>query len=219
MISKENLFDKNGYIFDFDGTLVNSMWVWDNMLIDFLKVYNYEAPDAVLSKVAYMSLIQSSEYICEIYDLSFTPSEVHDVWINMIYDGYAKKIKPKDGAIDFLTKLKNMGKTLAIATANAKELTEVCLENNGMTELFEVFTYADEVGEGKSSPKIYFETLKRMEMKSEDCVLFEDILTATKTAQSIGLDVIAVYDSSAKTEAEELKQTADMYINSFFELI
>lgn len=219
MISRESLFEKRGYIFDFDGTLVDSMWVWDNLLVDFLKKYDYETPGIVLSSVAYMSLEQSSKYICKNFELPLTPTEVYDTWRNMIYDGYAKEIRPKDGAIQFLSKLKNMGKTLSIATANSKELTELCLKNNSMLGLFDVLTYADEVGEGKSSPKIYLESLERMNLKSEDCVLFEDILKAVETAKTIGLNVVAVRDESAKHESELLKQTADIYIKSFYELI
>lgn len=219
MITREELFEKKGFIFDFDGTLVDSMWVWDNLLIDFLRRYGYETPQNLLDEVAYMSLEQSSKHVCGLYDLPLTPKQVNQEWNSMIYDGYAHEIMLKPGAGEFLRRLKADGKVLAIATANNSEMTQNCLKNNGIFELFDVLVYADDVGIGKSEPKIYIETLKRMNMRAKDAVLFEDILKALETAKSIGLDVVIAEDNAASNDKEVLKSSADMYISSFEELL
>lgn len=219
MLTKDDLLKKRGFIFDFDGTLVDSMWIWDNLLIDFLKKYGYDTPQNLLEEVAYMSLNQSSEYVCSLYDLPLTPSEVYSAWNDMIYDGYACEIKLKPGAREYLRYLKSIGKVLAVATANNRELTEACLKNNGMAGFFDVYTYADEVGIGKSDPQIYIETLRRMDMTVQDAVLFEDILKALETAKSIGLDVVIAEDKSAENNRMQLKAAADLYIESFEELL
>ncbi len=219
MINKETLLDKSGFIFDFDGTLVDSMWVWDNLLIDFLRRYDYDTPDELLKEVAYMSMEQSSSHVCSLYDLPLTPKQVYQSWNDMIYDGYANEIRLKTGVKEYLERLRQQGKTLAIATANTKMLTEICLENNGVLELFDVFTYADEVGAGKSDPKIYLETLRKMNMQTCEVVLFEDILKALETAKSIGLDVVIAEDGAAEADRNSLMTLADLYINSFEELL
>lgn len=111
-----------------------------------------------------------------------------------------------------------MGKSLAIATANNKEMTENCLKNNGVLDLFDVLVYADEVGAGKSSPKIYEETLKRLGCLSSDAVLFEDILKAIETSKQIGLNVVAVRDEASINERDAMTKIADLYIESFTRL-
>lgn len=219
MLTKNDLLKKRGFIFDFDGTLVDSMWIWDNLLIDFLKKYGYNTPQKLLEEVAYMSLSQSSAYVCSLYDLPLTPSEVCREWNDMIYEGYACEIKLKPGVHEYLRYLKSGGKALAVATANSRELTEACLKNNGMADFFDVYTYADEVGVGKSDPQIYIETLRRMDMTAEDAVLFEDILKALETAKTIGLDVVIAADKSAENNIMQLKSAADLYIESFVKLL
>ena len=123
------------------------------------------------------------------------------------------------GAAEYLENLKREGKTVALATANSKELTEACLKNNGIMEYFDVLTFADEVGEGKSSPLIYTETLSRVNGVPDESVLFEDILQAYKTAKMIPLDVVIVEDRSAEGDRSDLIKSADLYIKDFYDLI
>lgn len=216
---KEFLSKKKNFIFDLDGTLIDSMWVWDNLLVDFLNRHNYETPPELLREVAYMSLEQSSKRVCELFELPMSPKDVNREWTEMIYDGYAKEIKTKPGAAEYLENLKREGKTVALATANSKELTEACLKNNGIMEYFDVLTFADEVGEGKSSPLIYTETLSRVNGVPDESVLFEDILQAYKTAKMIPLDVVIVEDRSAEGDKSDLMKSADLYIKDFYDLI
>ena len=86
-------------------------------------------------------------------------------------------------------------------------------------EYFDVLTFADEVGEGKSSPLIYTETLLRVNGVPDESVLFEDILQAYKTAKMIPLDVVIVEDRSAEGDKSDLMKSADLYIKDFYDLI
>ncbi|HIV86269.1 MAG TPA: HAD family phosphatase [Candidatus Monoglobus merdigallinarum] len=214
-----DLNSKQNFIFDLDGTLIDSMWIWDNLLIDFLAQYGYETPNALLSEVAYMSLEQSARRVSELYRLPLSPKEILGAWTDMIYDSYASKITLKPGVFEYLNLLKRQGKKIALATANSAELTAACLKNNGILGCFDVFTYVDEVGAGKSSPKVYLECLRRMNADPADTVLFEDILEALNTAKSIPLDVVIVEDLSAENDKPALMKKADLYIRSFCELL
>lgn len=206
-------------IFDWDGTLADSMWVWDNLLIDFLAGYGYDTPEKVLHDIAHMTVSQSSAYVKSLYQLPMTAEEICQEWTDMVYDRYAHQVRLKPGAREYLAWLKQNGIKIALATACARELCEACMANNDVRQYMDVVTYADEVGRGKSDPAIYIETLRRLGVTAEETMLFEDILTALQTGKSIGLSVTIVEDASAEKEREFLKQQADRYIRDYYELL
>ncbi len=210
---------KQAAIFDLDGTLIDSMWIWENLLVDFLKARNLVAPEHMLNEVTHMSLVQSSAYVQEFFQLPMTPAEVHKEWTDTVYAAYAEKIKLKPGAKEYLHYLKDQGVKLAVATSCDPRLCQACLKQNGVLPLFDVITYADEVGKGKNYPDIYLECLKRLNCSLKDAVLFEDILVALRTGKSIGMRVIIMEDQSAKPDWPLLKKEADRYIQSFHELM
>ncbi|MBQ4145325.1 MAG: HAD family phosphatase [Clostridia bacterium] len=210
---------KKAAIFDMDGTLIDSMWVWRNLLKDFLRKLNIEAPEHILNEVTHMSIKQSSAYVQEYFNLPMTAEEVRLEWREMVYNAYSENIKLKMGAEEYLRSLKNKGVKLAIATSCDKGLCEICLENNNIDELFDVITYADEVGKGKNFPDIYVECLKRLGCVAEETVLFEDILVAIKTGKKLGMKTVAVQDDSAEPDWDEMKKEADLFIKDFTEII
>lgn len=207
-------------IFDFDGTLTDSMWVWDRLLPDFLAKHNLVATDEMYRRVAFMTLVQSSEYICsEFKTLDKTPEEVRTEWNDMVYHSYAEKVCLKSGAYEFLHRLKEKGTKTAIATACAPELLEACLKSNGIDDMFDLIVYADEVGAGKENPKIFIECLRRLGCNASEAVLFEDILAALNSAKEIGLKTIIIEDSASADDKNELMKRADRYILDFTELL
>lgn len=211
--------EQKAALFDLDGTLADSMWVWDRLLIDFLERQGLETPPHILNEVSHMSLTQSSAYIQKEFQLSMTPEEIRKEWTDMVYEAYSKKITLKAGAADYLRDLKEQGVRLAIVTSCDQTLCEVCLKNNGVYSLFDVFTYADQVGKGKSSPDIYLECLRRLNVPAAEAVLFEDILTALRTAKKIGMKVVAVEDERAKADRKQIQYESDYYIRDFRQLL
>lgn len=210
---------KRAAIFDLDGTLVDSMWVWDFLMIDFLKRYGLDAPPHVRKEVTHMSLVQSSIYVQQYFRLPMTAEEILEEWRQMVYTAYAEKIQLKKGAKAYLERLKEEGVKIGLATSCDSTLCEACLIKNRIKPYFDAITYADEVGIGKKSPDIYIECLKRLGCAPQDAVLFEDILTALRTGKSIGMKTVAVEDARAAAERDLLMKEADWYIRDFEELI
>ena len=205
-------------IFDLDGTLLDSMWVWDRLLIDYLAQYGCEVYPEILTEVTYMTIQQSSKYIKEQYDLPLEAQQIMQQWRDMVFDYYQSKISMKAGAKEYLYRLHNSGVKLAIATSCMDELCEVALKAHGVYDWFDVIVYSNEVGKSKEHPDIYLECAKRMGVEISDCMLFEDILTAVNTARGIGLKVTVVEDEFAQPEQEALRLEADCYIRDFTEL-
>lgn len=205
-------------LFDLDGTLVDSMWVWDRLMVDFLTKYSLPKIPEVMEKVTHMSLVQSAPYVKAEYSLSMTAEEILNEWMEMVYHAYAEEIRLKAGAGEYLAALKKDGVRIGLVTACAPELCSACLKNNGIDGLFDAVVYVDDVGKGKNFPDIYIECLKRLGCKPTDAVLFEDILTGIRTAKKIGLRVVAVEEDNG-ADAEVFKQEADLYIKDFHEML
>lgn len=205
-------------LFDLDGTLIDSMWVWAKLMDDFLEKHQIPVVPEVMEKVNHMSLTQSAPYVKQVYQLPMTAEEIYQEWTDMVYQSYAEKVQLKNGAKAYLKKLKQDGVKLGIVTACDPALCLACLNHHGLENFFDTITYVDDVGKGKTEPDIYLECLRRLDCKVEDAVLFEDILTGIRTAKKIGLKTVAVEEESV-TEKELLKQEADLYIRDFSELL
>lgn len=205
-------------LFDLDGTLIDSMWVWAKLMEDFLKKHQIPVIPEVMENVSHMSLVQSAPYVRMVYRLPMTAEEIYQEWTEMVYQSYAEKVPLKKGAKEYLEKLKKEGVKLGVVTACDPALCLACLNHHGMETLFDTITYVDDVGKGKTEPDIYIECLRRLDCNIEDAVLFEDILTGIRTAKKIGLRTVAVEEESAK-EKDLLKQEADLYIRDFSQLL
>lgn len=203
-------------LFDLDGTLIDSMWVWERLLTDFLANHNLKPIPEVIAKVAYMSLAQSSVYVREAYGLSMSAEEILTEWQTAVYHAYAEEIVLKPGAKDYLERQKAKGVKIGLVTACDPLLVQACLSRNGVLDLFDAITYVDDVGKGKEEPDVYEEALRRLGCKAEESMLFEDILVGVKTGKKMKMYVVAVEDNPEEKDA--LKQEADLYIKNFLEL-
>ena len=206
-------------IFDLDGTLVDSMWIWEQIDIDYLKGLGYEMPDNLRSEICHLSFEQRAHYFKNKFNISNTIEEIMEVWHNMAYNHYANNVNLKPGAREFILTLKKAGIKIALATSNSTHLLEVCLKNNGIYNLFDIITTTDEVSRGKNYPDIYLLTAKKLGISPEDCMVFEDILPAVQGATAAGMKVVAVYDESSAQDKEQVKLLASHYIETYLDII
>lgn len=206
-------------IFDLDGTMIDSMQVWDRIGIEFLSSRGIAVPDDLGKVVKNMTMTESAVYYKQQFGLEdMTEDEIIACWIEMVYRHYATDIPLKDGVFQYLTKTKKRSFKIAIATASDIKLVKAVLLRHGILELFDVIVTVKEIGKGKDSPDIFLACADKMGVLPTECLLFEDCLHAIKTAADIGMKTIAVYDLSAEHEIEELKAAADKYIYSFKEM-
>lgn len=209
-----------GAIFDLDGTLINSMWVWESILTEFLEKTSVAADPDLVNQVSYMNVTQSSKYICGLFpELGMTPQEVRKQWIDATLDAYTNRIKLKDGAYEFLKKLKDSGIKLAIATSCPEELATACMKSNGIYEMIDFFAFAEKLGTNKSNPQFFLDVLEKLDSTPQTAMLFEDIKTALVTANSIGLKTVIVEDESSSPDREYLKENSYRYIKDYKELL
>lgn len=208
-----------GAIFDLDGTLVDSMWVWKQIDKDYLKSKGYTVPDDLHSNISHLSFTQTAKYFKERFNLSDSIDDILETWHTMAYTHYSQNVKLKDGAKEFLDKLKKMDIKIALATSNSKPLLEACLKNNNVYDYFDSITTTDEVSRGKNFPDVYLLAANKININPHECVVFEDIPAAIKGAKLAEMNVIAVYDKSSEAASKELNDISDKYIHSYKELL
>lgn len=208
-----------GAIFDLDGTLVDSMWVWSKIDIDYLKSKGHALPENLDSEICHLSFTQTANYFKERFSLSDSIDTILKDWNNMAYNHYSENVKLKDGVKEFLDKLKENNIKIALATSNSVPLLEACLKNNGIYDYFDSITTTDEVSNGKNCPDVYLLAAKKLNVNPKNCIVFEDILPAIKGAKAADMTVIAVSDKHSLNDLDEIINHSDKYINSYFELI
>lgn len=206
-------------IFDLDGTLVDSMWVWEQIDIDFLKSKGYTPPKDLKDDITHLTFNQTAEYFKNRFNLSDSIDEITDTWHNMAYSFYSSKVKLKPGVISFLNKLKSLNIKIGLATSNSIPLLEATLKNNGIYHLFDAITVTEEVKKSKENPDVYLLCANKLNVPPENCIVFEDIIAAVKGAKLAGMKVIGVYDKASEDQEELLSKACDKYIYDYNELV
>lgn len=208
---------KKGAIFDLDGTLVNSMKVWENADYILAERYGFKPDDEYWNMVTSYSFLQGAEYIVSRFKLNKTADELASELYEIVLSDYKYNIKLKKGAKILLEKLKNDGIKMAVATSNTKDMTLAALKSNGIFDYFSVFVYCDEVGKNKRYPDVYNEAARRLGLKTDECYIFEDAPHALEGAKKSGAEVIGVYDEYSAHNESEIRKKADRYIMSLDE--
>lgn len=206
-------------IFDMDGTLVDSMWIWDEIDKEYLAKHGIEVPLTLQTDIAHLNFHDVALYFKNTFNLPYEQEEIEAHWNDMAFEAYAKKIKLKPGVKEFLELLKANNIKIALATSNNNLLLEVCLKANGIFEFFDSITLTSEVQRGKDFPDVYLLSAERVGAKPENCIVFEDLLTAIKGAKLAGMKVIGVYDEASKEHHIHMKEIADDFILDYHCLV
>ena len=203
-----------GAIFDFDGTLVDSMFIWDTIGEDYLRSLGKEPHEDLKETFMTLTLEEAAEYYRTHYGVTLSVKEIVD-GVNAMVEGiYRTRVALKQGVADFLAQLKENGTRMCIATVTDRYLVEETLDRLGILQYFsEIFTCA-EVGYGKDKPIIYRKALEHLDTAKNETYVFEDSLFALKTAKADGFTTVGVYDRHENRQ-DNLKNLADYYIVDF----
>ena len=201
-------------IFDFDGTLFDSMFLWDSVGEIYLRSLGKEPKPSMREDVRALSLYQSACYFKKEYDLSFSTEEIMTGINQTIEHFYMHEVLPKPGVVDFLEQMKRAEIPMCIATASDRYQIEAALGRCGMEHYFEKIFTCSEVGHGKDEPVIFQKAMEHFCADRSTTVVFEDAIHAIQTAKEDGFTVVAVFDNSEKRQAE-IRDLSDCYIADF----
>ena len=201
-------------IFDFDGTLFDSMFIWDDIGAKYLRSLGKEPKPSMREDVRALSLYQSACYFRKEYDLSLTAEQIMTGINQIIEHFYVYEVLPKPGAVDFLERMKEAEIRMCIATASDRCHIQAALDRCGMRHYFDAVFTCSEVGYGKDEPFIFRKAMAHFNADRNTTVVFEDAIHAVQTAKEDGFSVVAVFDSSEKRQTE-IRNLSDCYIADF----
>ena len=204
-----------GAIFDLDGTILDSSRVWKKVDSDFFNMHGMTVPSDYLENISAMNIYDIARYTIKRFNFNYEVNELVDIWNSMAKKEYEENIVIKPYVKEYLLYLKEKGIKLGIATALDTFLYEPCLKRNGIFDLFDDHRSLSTMKNGKDSPDIYLYVAKKLNVKPEECMVFEDILKACRSAKSAGFYVVGVNDY----DNLNIIPYTDKYIYSFSELL
>lgn len=212
--------DVDAVIFDFDGTLADSMWVWEEVDRQFLAARDIPYDERTCEHIAVLGFEAGADYVIEHFGLDEKPEDIIEEWKSSAVEHYATSVRLKPGAEKYVCWCKQQGVPLAIATSLQRHLLVAALENNGIAELFDTLCVCDELHcGGKSNPTVYLEAARRLGVDPQSCAIFEDVVTPARSAKQTGAYVVGVYDEHKQQATDELKAVVDLFIESWEDLL
>lgn len=213
------LKDIEAVIFDLDGTLIDSMWVWESIDIEYLGRHNIELPKELNREIEGMSFEETAAYFKKRFNLDYSIDEIAKEWNDMAWDKYENEVKLKKGVKKFLKYLKNKNIKTGIATSNSRKLAKLVLKANGIDKYIDTIVTSSDVNKGKPQPDVYLAVAQKLEEKPSKCLVFEDVLNGIIAGKRANMKVCAVYDEASSISEEEKKEAADYYIDNMEEIV
>lgn len=205
-------------IFDMDGTLVDSMGYWFDVCDEFLQELGIRSQD-ILEVVKPMTIEQTTEYLNRELHLALSVQSVSEQMRNLMRVHYANDIRRKDGVTAFLDAMQQAGVRMCVASSTPMDLMMLCLSRLDLSKYFELYVTAEEVGKGKNEPDVFLLAAERLGAAPEETIVFEDSLTAGRTAKRVGFTVAAIYDEPGKDEWDTFCQEADYVLPDWQEAV
>lgn len=205
-------------LFDLDGTLVDSMWVWEDIDIEFLGRYGIEHTKDFQKDLNGMSFTETACFFKERFQLPDSVEEIKNAWNVMALDKYTKEVPLKEGAFELIKALKEKGIKLGIASSNSIELVLAVIRRYDLEKYFDSINTSCEVAKGKPAPDIYLHVANKLKVNPEECLVFEDVIQGILAGKNANMKVCAVEDVHSVDTLEEKALFADYVIKSFREL-
>lgn len=214
----EMLQGKEAVIFDLDGSLVDSMWIWHDIDVEYLGRFGIELPQKLQSEIEGMSFSETAVYFKERFAIPDSLEEMKTDWNRMAWDKYTHEVPLKPGIAEFLKECKEHGIKLGIATSNSRELVDNIAAVHGLNNFFDCIMTGCEVQRGKPAPDIYLAVAEKLQVNPENCLVFEDIIPGIMAGKNAGMVVCAVEDEYSAHAREAKLELADYYVDDFYDL-
>lgn len=207
------------FLFDLDGTILDSLEIWNDIDLLFFKNHNLIMGEDYHIAIAPLTLEETATYTKNTYKLDIDEEQIMKEWSDLAIKEYAENVNLKKGVKEFLDYLKNKNVHLAIATSCNEEMFKPCLERYGIVSYFEHFYTSQNLKINKSNAIFFKEILNEYKIEPDQILFFEDSLASMKCAKSLGFNVVAVMDKKWEKQKEEIIASSDDQIEDFSQFI
>ena len=202
-------------IFDFDGTLVDSMPCWSEKMLNILEKNQIDYPKDIIKQITPLGDLGTAKYFREVLHVNLSVEEMIKQMDAFALPKYRDTIVLKEGVADYLKLLRENGCSVNVLTASPHKMVDVCLKRNGIFHLFDHVFTCNDFGLTKSDVRIYEEAVRRIGAEMSRTAFFDDNINAIRTAAKAGLFTVGVYDKSGEEFEEQMKEASDVYVKSF----
>lgn len=207
------------YLFDFDGTLVDSMDVYANAVYKFLDINKVEYSKDIIKILTPLGITGLAKYLIEQLKIDCTFNDVKEFMEENMYKAYFCSVQAKSNVVSTLRALKESGADLNVLTASPHLTVDPCLKRLGIYDLFTNVWSCEDFKTTKSNPQIYELAAQKLNANVQDVLFLDDNYNADMTAKQAGMKVCGVYDKYSEEYANEMKEICDYYIYDFKELL
>ena len=206
-------------IFDLDGTIADSMWMWRDIDIEYLKRHGLRYEEGLQQAIEGLSFHETAIYFKEHFGIHESLTEIQNEWNDMAMEYYRTKVSVKPGVLEYLASLRERGVKTGIATSNSWPLLDAVLDATGLREYMDSIHSACEIKRGKPAPDIYLLVAKDLGVDPSECMVFEDIIAGIEAGHNAGMRVCSVYDVHSEEQMVEIIARSEYHIRSFTELL
>ena len=207
------------YLFDFDGTLVDSMPTYGSVMIKILDESGVKYPADIVKIITPLGFRGTAEYFRDVLGLPLPEGEALKKMLDYMIEAYTYRVPAKAGVIEALRGLKARGCSLNVLTASPHETLDPCLKRLGIFDIFDNVWSCNDFGTTKADPEIYRMAAEKIGVPVEEVIFLDDNINADKTAKTAGMTVIGVYDDTSRDYVEEMKSVCDGYVYKLTELL
>lgn len=212
------LKDKEAVLFDIDGTLIDSMGIWDEVDRIYLARYNIPVPEHLPETLSGLSIAQTAAYFREVLGVQETNEKMISDWNELAFEQYNRHILPKADALKFVQEIHDRHIPMAVGTSNTRALAETVMRRLGFAGYLSYMLTGEDIQFGKPDPFIYLEAARCVGARPENCIVFEDIPEGLTAGKRAGMKTCAIWDHFSSSKDDEKRKIADYYIHSFTDI-
>lgn len=214
-MKREMLQNIDAVIFDLDGSLVDSMWIWRAIDVEYLGRFGHSLPENLHSEIGGMSFSETAVYFKERFQIPDSLEQIKEDWNKMAWEKYQYEVPLKKGIPEFLQGCRANGIRLGIATSNSRELMDNIAAVHGLRDFFTCIMTGSEILRGKPAPDIYLAVAGQLDVSPSRCLVFEDIIPGILAGKNAGMRVCAVEDADSIHDRKQKMELADYYIEDY----
>lgn len=206
------------YLFDFDGTLVDSMPTYAAVMLSILDEHRIRYDEDIIKTITPLGYHDTAVHFIQL-GVPMEKEALLDCIRSRMIDAYTYRVPAKKNVIPVLQDLKQRGCSLNVLTASPHLTMDPCLKRLGIYDLFDHVWSCEDFGLNKANPEIYHRTAERLGVPVKDVLFLDDNPNADRAAKQAGMRVCGVFDPSSAEFAEQMKRENDAYIEDFLELL